>query len=146
MREVQETQHGDCSHTGATAGTRSEGILADPDGVTRLYFDNREVGVLVSPRADLINGHYKDGSISIEWRRWRAEKLLLTSATALLFLSGATMQDLVEPYVLLHAQPRPSYDPNPGLEDVVLAEILSAPEGLSRFELLALLLPEAREG
>lgn len=146
MHEVQKVQLGDLVSTHAAGGSRPEGILEDPDGVTRLYFDGREVGRLGHHRVDVVRGLYKNNTVSIEWRRWLIDELLLTPVTAILFLNGATMQELVLPYVLLRARASAPYDSIPRLYEVALAEILSAPEELSRFDLLALLLPEAREG
>lgn len=113
--------------------------------MTRLYFDGREVAEAINPRCSFVSGTYQKGRIHIEWRRWFIDELRLSHWASLLFLQGASMQQLVEPYVLLRASPRRAHDPVSGLLEVALAEILVAPEELSRVELLALLLPEARE-
>jgi hypothetical protein len=44
-------------------------------------------------------------------------------ASAMLYLHGATLQQLFAPFVLLYAEPRPVYHPVPGADHVRVAVV-----------------------
>lgn len=100
-------------------------------------------------RHDILEGTYLEGDkeFSIEWRRWTIGFLRWSHFSGLLFLQGAPIRELANPFIVLSGTPRPAYHPEPGVEHAVLAEIFSTSEGISASDyerLFYLLVPEAR--
>jgi len=126
VSKVQSEDHQDA--IAAIAGAAS-GILEDPDGVVHLrLFGGRELARADAFKRDHINGSYKLGqeTYKIEWRRWCFKTLYWSHTTALLALQGASLQQLLPAWIVLRGVPRPSYDPLPGVNGVVLAEVFDS--------------------
>ncbi len=151
MRPVQTTQDGDHQRPGGATAGAAQGILDDPDGVTRLYNIGRVIAKLYTVRTDAIDGFYKlkrgeeEGAYRIEWRRWTIPRLVWSHGSSMLFLQGATLQQIVAPFFMLAGAPRHASDPEPGLDNVVLVELYAmSSNDLTYPELFQLLAPEAR--
>ena len=142
---MQEEQADDHLDTGGTNAGGAARILEGPDRVTTLTVMNREIAFSSSARSSLMSGLYQSelGAFRIEWRRWYFCQLYWTQKSALLFLQGGTLQRVLDPWLVLKADPRALHDPCPGANNVVLAELFDQPSKLTHQQLFKLLLPEA---
>lgn len=140
MQEVQPSNHESSRQTGADTAHR---ILAYPDGVVQIYGSH---GGLVARgfehKLTLVAGEYGPSNHSIAWDCWYFGALHWEYKAAVLLLQGASMQQLLRPYLLLRADPIPPYSPWPGAYNVVLADVRDAPGGLSYIEMFQLLAPD----
>lgn len=134
-----QTLH-DADHTGTRArvSTSPGRFLEDSDGVVRRYWGDRLIAKLYSCT------HDDRVSSEVSWRRWSATRLVWSQNSALLFLQGASLQQLLSPLLILYGLPVPITEPEPGMVDVVLAEVHEVPDSLTYPELFQLLVPEAR--
>jgi hypothetical protein len=64
----------------------------------------------------------------------------------LLFLQGASIQQLLAPYVPLRATPRPVYAERPGLDNVLLIEVRRLEHDLKGIQLFAFFLEKMKTG
>jgi hypothetical protein len=81
----------------------------------------------------------------IEWQRWSIKKLVWAHTPGMLFLQGVTLQQLLLPFYMLAGSPRHVADPEPGLNNVVLAEIKAcSSDDITYPQLFQLLAPDAR--
>lgn len=129
VHPVQETRS--CHHFGAaapdTGGT--EGILEGPYGVGVLRGPSTVIGACPGAKlrfhVDSVDG------VPFQWSEWRIKYVLLTHVMTMLYLHGATLQQIFSPFILLRALKRPDCHPVPGVDDVVLArcppEVLQFP-------------------
>jgi hypothetical protein len=106
---------------------------------------DREIAFSSSARSSLMSGLYQSelGAFRIEWCRWHFQQLYWTQKSALLYLQGGSLQQVLQPWLVLKADPRPFHDPCPGANNVVLAELFEPPAKLTQQQLFELLLPEA---
>lgn len=121
VRQVQEVQP--CHHVGATTSVpdSTPGLLEDPNGVGVLHAFGRVIctcgGARIVIHEDVIEGK------PINWYEWHIGNVVFSRAATMLYLHGATLQQLFAPFVLLRAHPRPAYDPAPGADDVLVAVV-----------------------
>lgn len=143
---MQEVQDGDRRGSAGSSSGPASGLLESPDGVARLYRGGNVIAKCYGVRSDYLEGAYvlEGGCYQLEWRRWTANRLVWTQPTALLFLQGATLQQLVSPFLLLAGSPRHAASPEPGMDHVVLAELYASSSDLNYPQLFQLLAPEAR--
>lgn len=92
---------------------------------------------------------------SIHWVKWSADKLVLSHSTSMLIMQGLLLSKLFDensyfddgqvvfsgPFILLKGELSDLWAPPLHISSLVLAQIESAPEGLSKTELLGTLLP-----
>lgn len=69
---------------------------------------------------------------------WKLKELEWSHSSGLLFLQGASIQQIVNPYMVLRARPRPVYAVRPGIDDVLLVDLLRAPS-MSQADLFVML-------
>ena len=122
-RQVSAVQEAPtCHHVGTpTTDTRgTKGILEGPNRIGILHGSSTAIGVCQGAvlvfHDDIIEG------LSVIWSEWRLKYVLLTHAATMLYLQGATLQQVFSPFILLRASKRPDYHPVPGADDVVLAQ------------------------
>lgn len=145
LRPMQATLDESYKGTRVVADEDADGILGDPEGVVWLYSAGQRIAQVQLTGTNTVSGTYRRGDedIHLEWRRWTLDSLRWTHRSALLFLQGASVQQLIgERFIVLKASPVRPYVPGFGLRRVVLAEVFTSPE-MSRLELFGLLLPEA---
>ena len=138
---------------------KAKGVFTGPDGVAGLYYRRRRFAyvdqirnsVLVLPDNDLsrINlwneTEVKGGTL--KWRCWETNRLFWTHTSTLLVLQGANLQLLFrDRFVLISGQPTELYDPRPGMLDVHLAEVESAPPGFTTQDVFFTIVEEAFQG
>jgi len=145
---MQTVRDGDHQGSGGSPAGAPQGVLDDPDGVARLYQTGSPVAKLYDVRSNYLEGFYQlneTHGYRIEWRRWVIPRLVWTHRSSMLFLQGATLQQLVAPFFLLAGTPRHVASPEPGLDNVVLAELYAtSSDDLTYPQLFQLLAPEAR--
>lgn len=108
-----------CHHFGAPeSDTRGPGgLLEDPHGM--MFVSHMQEVIGRCQRAQLTM-HTDDFG---QWFEWRMTGINITHAKAMLYLHGASPQQLFSPFVLLRASPRPASHPVPGFDDVVIAGV-----------------------
>ena len=143
---MQASQDGDRGGPDGTEPGPAEGFLENPDGVVRLYRGGSVVAKCYGVRDDYFEGTYllDGGAYQVEWRRWNVSRLVWSQPSALLFLQGATLQQLLQPLLILAGTPRPSSSPEPGMDGLVLAEVCASSSDLTYPQLFQLLAPHAR--
>ena len=129
MQETLIGHHGDTSTQGTSAAT---GILEGADGVS-LYSAGQLIATVEGEVESL--DFTVDRGKKIRAINWRFDSIRWSHYASLLLLQGASLQQLVEPYLLLRAQQSPLYAPVPRAKRVSLAELIEVPEGMSRQEL-----------
>lgn len=122
-------------------GNVPQRLLEGTDGVIRMCFADRTIAVA---RGVSVADVQHNKKARVHWRRWDIERLHLRHGPALMYIQGAPLQQLIGPrYIVLRGHLTPYYDPCPAAEDLVLAEILSSPKGMTHKELFFLLRPSA---
>lgn len=119
MYSVQEAPT--CCHFGTAAAYTggTEGILEGPHGVGVLRGPSTVIGAC--PGAEILFHADAIEGVPFQWSEWRIKYVLLTHTMTMLYLHGATLQQIFSPFVLLRALKRPDCHPVPGVDDVVLA-------------------------
>jgi len=106
-----------------------------------MRYSDRTIAVADGVRVQVVQ-HNKQARV--RWRRWDIERLHLRHGPALMYIQGASLQQLIGPrYIALRGTFTPYYDPCPAVKDLVLAEVLSSPKGMTHKELFFLLRPSA---
>ena len=82
-------------------------------------------------------------ALDVVWKKWFVDSIEWSHGTALRFLQGETLLNLMQPMLLLFGVVRPVYAPIPGMNGVVLAEVLELSESVSVAQLFSLLAPGA---
>ncbi len=116
MHPVQEART--CHHFGSVSSRArgAAGLLEDPRGVVFLGSQQEVIGTCYYARL-----YQHDDDDFGQWFEWDIPYVHVTHAKAMLYLHGASPQQLFAPFVLLRANPRPAHHPVPGFDDVVLA-------------------------
>lgn len=142
---MQEERPEDHSRAGGLPDSGAARILEGTDGVTLLSVMGRDIAYSVTASSSIMSGLYQSplGAYRIEWCRWFFDSLFWSHASALLLLQGGSLQQILQPWMVLRADPRPPHDPHPGADGVVLAELFETPAELTHQQLFELLLPEA---
>lgn len=125
---MQTTQDGGGQNSGGDSGVPKNGILEDSD-IVRIFRHGRLVCRCFGTSSQTLVGHYAVGEehVEVEWTRWSIRGLYWAYAPAMLFLQGASLQSLIEPFLILDGELRSVSDPSPGMRNVVLAEVRKAP-------------------
>jgi len=127
----------------STNSDGATGILEDSNGVTTLICNGKKVarckGVKRESRVDTLT--LQGGQHALEWELIEIESLTLDVVPALMRSQGLSFQRLLDPCVLLFAQPRPMYSTQPGADRVFLAIIRQCTAvAVPPFELFSVLL------
>ncbi len=123
MPQVQTTQPGHHEGAGRSPDGAPEGLLESSEGIVRLQVGGRDVGTAVNVTKTYYVSDVEDG-LSVCWFRYIIDEINFSHAAALLRLNGATLQQLMGTrHLLLGADLRAVYDPRPGIDHVVLAEV-----------------------
>lgn len=130
---MQETLIGHHGNTSTTHSPTASGLLEGADGVVSLYAVGQLIAT-VEGEAESLDFTVDRGK-KIRAINWRFDSIRWSHYASLLILQGASLQQLVEPYLLLRAQQTPLYAPVPRAKRVSLAELIEVPEGMSRQEL-----------
>lgn len=145
---MQTQQDADHRSAGGADASGSEGVLEGSVRVSHIYRLGTSSSLAKLYDADVTeltepivrNGEEKE----IVWRRWRSRRLVWSHTQALLFLQGMSLHDLLKPYCLLAFELRAPVDPEPGLDNVVIAELVACPPDLGYEDVFRVLVPCAR--
>lgn len=113
-----------CSHVGAPEG-RARGstwLLEDSDGVAILRALGRDICFCPSKPKKVWHDDKID-DVGFSWEEMKLGSVVFHFATTMLWLHGATLQQLFTPFILLSADPRPDSHPIPGAESVLIASV-----------------------
>jgi hypothetical protein len=145
MQEVHTAGSDDTTTDGTGTWT---GVLENPNGVMQLMC----AGVVVAksrrghshlPRSDTFMSSSLKQEVHVTWSLVELD-LDWERIPALKRLQGASMQQLLEPCVLLFADPRKEHVPQPGADRVLLAIIDKIEPEVPRLELFSELLQRVR--
>jgi len=138
---VSSLQPGGEDCTNSARDNVPQRFLEGADGVVRLYYSDKVVGTAEGVRSSL-QQHTKQSRV--RWRRWDIERLRFEHGSSMLRIQGASLQQLIgDRYIVLRGELTPFYDPCPAAKNLVLAEVLSMPKGMTHKELFFLLRPRA---
>jgi hypothetical protein len=109
-----------CHHVGSieSAARGPHGLLEDPNGVILVNHMREAIGVC---SVSLFAQHQDEDLGS--WSEWHFDSVNITHAKEMLYLHGASPQQIFAPFVLLRARPRPAPCPIPGFDDVIVAGV-----------------------
>jgi len=120
------------------------GLLEDANGVANLMVAGKIVGkcygIKQQPLQVLKTTTVSEGVEDIEWSRWEIDRLVWSHGASLYFLQGGTIADILRPYLPLACTVLPKMSPEPGLTNVVLADLLKVSSELTEQEVFSLLL------
>lgn len=121
VRPVQEVRT--CHYIGAptSAPRRSPGFLEGTDGVGALHAFGRVICTCTVLRTVVHDDIIED--LSVTWHEQHLGSVVFSHASTMLYLHGASLQQLFTPFILLRAIPRPIYDPAPGADEVLVAVV-----------------------
>jgi hypothetical protein len=145
MQEIPSSGAGNATTSGTS---RATGLLEDPHNVGILICNGARVarcrGVRIEKRDELLTA--RGSPCRVVWDLLEIEALILDTIPALKRAQGLSLQRLLDPCVLLFAEPCPPYDPLPGAKKVFLAIVHQADvKDLSPFELFSALLQKVKD-
>lgn len=120
---MQETQHVDDHEAphGTAAHPEASGLLEDSERV-ELFHGATHVAQLVAVKRE----DFSDEETA--FALYSARTLLWSHPAALFFLQGASIQQILQPFIVVRCSPRPIYSPRPGLDDVGLVQVARGPQ------------------
>jgi hypothetical protein len=101
-----------------SAARGPHGLLEDPNRVILVNHMREAIGVC---HVSLFAQH-QDEDLDL-WFEWHFSSVNITHAKEMLYLHGASPQQIFAPFVLLRARYRPAPCPIPGFDDVVAAGV-----------------------
>ena len=132
----------------STNSDGATGVLEDSHRVVRLICAGTAVAKIrkgqATARSDTFLSRSLKQNVQVEWTLVEGS-LDWERIPALKRLQGASMQMLLEPCILLSADPRKEYSPTPGADRVLLAIISKLEPEVPRLELFAELLQRVHD-